>query len=71
MNIAGEKCNNCEKRYLTVYRVPDAVWQNIHPKSPAGLLCPECCDEIVRNLGSCLYWEAELGQFSTEKRRKK
>ena len=65
--LEGEKCDKCGKRYLTVYRVPDSVWENVHPHSPAGLLCPECCDEVVRGLGSILYWEAELGRFPTDK----
>ena len=65
--LEGEKCDKCGKRYLTVYRVPDSVWQNVHPHSPAGLLCPECCDEVVRDTGNTLYWEAELGQFPIDK----
>jgi len=63
----GEKCDRCGKGYSTVYQVSDQVWQNLHMMSPAGFLCPECCDKVATNLGSVLYWEAEPGQFPTEK----
>lgn len=63
----GEKCDRCGKGYSIVYQVSDQVWQNLHMMSPAGFLCPTCCDEVAINLGSVLYWEAEPGQFPTEK----
>jgi len=63
----GEKCDRCGKGYSTVYQVSDQVWQNLHMMSPAGFLCPACCDKVAKDLGSVLYWEAEPGQFPTEK----
>ncbi len=62
-----ERCDRCGKRYSTVYQVSDQVWQNLHMRAPDGLLCPTCCDSVVKDLGSVLYWEAEPGQFPTEK----
>ena len=63
----GEKCDRCGKGYSTVYQVSDQVWQNLHMASPAGFLCPVCCDEVAIDLNTILYWEAEPGQFPTEK----
>jgi len=61
----GEKCQVCERRYLTVYRVPDSVWAKIGPKRPGsgGLLCPECADFLARREGITLYWSAKPNRF--------
>jgi len=62
----GEKCQCCGERYLTVYRLPDTIWDSIiGHKTRAGLLCPVCADEKAREAGITLYWEAAQGEFPT------
>jgi len=63
-----ECCQYCGKSYLTVYCLPDEIWEKIKPSwksEGAGLLCPQCADIIARAKGSSLYWEAAEGQFPT------
>ena len=57
----GELCAACQDRYLTVYRLPDPVWDEI--SAGANLLCPDCADARARKLGIELYWEATVGAF--------
>ena len=60
----GEKCQRCDWVYETVYRIDDSLWERISPKkSKAGLLCPECADELARRQGITLFWEAKQGEY--------
>lgn len=68
MCVDSEVCQKCGASYLTVYRVSDDVWHVITGRiNGGGLLCPCCCDELAREHGFCLYWEAGLHKFPTEK----
>lgn len=62
-----EKCQRCGKEYETVYRVPKEIWAKISPKSNGnGLLCIKCADEVAREKGIELYWEAKEDRFPCE-----
>lgn len=69
-DMQGERCQFCGKIYLTVYRIPDGIWEKIKPKGKtkgAGLACIECADMAAKLEGMSLYWEAADGHFPTEK----
>lgn len=64
----GEVCSACHDPYLTVYLLPDEVWDQI--AAGASLLCPSCADARARKLGIELYWEAEVGEYPRDFRRR-
>ena len=54
--LRGEKCQQCGKRYLTIYALPDEIWEKI--ADGKNLLCPTCADKLAREAGIQLYWAA-------------
>lgn len=64
----GELCQACGDLYQTVYMVPDEVWDQI--AGGANLLCLMCADRRARKLGIELYWEAEVGEYPRDFRRR-
>jgi hypothetical protein len=64
----GESCAACHDPYQTVYHVPDGVWDQI--SGGVNLLCLPCADGRARKLGIELYWEAEVGEFPRDFRRR-
>ena len=63
----GELCCYCQRRYLTVYRIPDEGWERITGrKDGRGLLCPACCDALMKEAGLNPYWEATFDNYPTE-----
>ena len=64
----GELCSGCQDPYLTVYVLPNEVWDQI--SAGASRLCPSCADRRARKLGIELYWEAEVGEFPRDFRRR-
>lgn len=65
---AGDQCADCYEPYLTVYLVPDAVWDQI--AGGASVLCLRCADARARKLGVELCWEAEVDEFPRDFRRR-
>ena len=72
----GELCQRCHRNYQIVYRVPNKVWVMIAPNKGAlgddpgcsgGLLCPECAAASARQKGINLYFEAEPGDWLSNK----
>jgi len=62
----GELCRFCDKRYLTVWRAPDYLWEKMTGiKNGSGLMCPKCFDELARKEGIELYWECREDEFPT------
>lgn len=52
----GPRCNDCGRPYGDEYGfpdlvVPDEVWDQIHERSPGGLLCPSCMCFRAHKLG--------------------
>lgn len=63
--LGGERCDNCDNVYSTIYRLPDELWRKATGRNDGGgLLCPVCIDNLLRGL----YWEADEGRFPTEGR---
>ena len=64
----AEKCYSCGKRYLTVYSVPDEVWEQINPTitRESGFLCIECADKRARDRGIILWWSCGVGKYSDD-----
>lgn len=56
-NWEGEVCDNCGYPYDDDYRVPDEVWEQIHERAPAGLLCMECTEAKAKEIGISLAWD--------------
>jgi len=54
----GELCEECELRYLTVWRVPNDIWEFVSGHiDGSGLLCPSCFETKARGLDLILCWE--------------
>ncbi len=52
-----EHCQDCGKKYNTVYTVPDDVWEKITPEEGEdGFLCIECADKRAYNIGVVFFW---------------
>ena len=66
----GELCSFCKKRYLTVWRCSDKLWEKIEGIISKALICPECFDRIMREKGINLYWECAEEEFPIEKSAK-
>lgn len=65
----GETCNQCKRRYLTIYQLPDSLWTKVTGnKNGEGLLCPDCCDRLARENGIILYWAATEDDFPRKQR---
>ena len=59
-----ETCQDCEKKYSTIYTIPNEVWVKITPKlGEAGLLCIECADKRAAKIGINLYWNAGIDKY--------
>jgi hypothetical protein len=65
---AGDLCADCYEPDLTVFLIPDAVWDQI--AGGASVLCLRCADARARKLGIELYWEAEVNEFPRDFRRR-
>ena len=53
---AGEKCQRCGKRYLTVWQVSDDLWEWVTGiTNGSGLYCMNCFDEMARQKKINLY----------------
>jgi len=63
----SERCRNCGKLYLTVWRAPDRLWELVTGKKETGLLCPICFDRLARQKGIELYWECEENKYPTSR----
>lgn len=64
-----EKCQNCGKRYKTVYRVSDEIWELIKPpfkEKGTGLLCLSCAEAIAKLNNVDVYWEGTIGDFPSK-----
>jgi hypothetical protein len=56
-NTDWEKCQNCGRRYSTVWNCNlDVIWEQIIGKEYAGLYCPMCFDQMAQAKGIRLYW---------------
>lgn len=76
-DMTGEKCNDCGRRYRTVYRIPDNVWSKVAPDKAGlgphaehqfgGLLCIDCASDRARSQGIHLYFEASIGDWRDNK----
>ena len=63
-----EICQNCGKKYLTVWQAPDWLWEKVMGRE-SGLLCMNCFDEKAREEGFGLYWQCEVGEYPNTKPR--
>ncbi len=54
----AERCQDCGRRYLVVWKCSDELWRKITGRGEAGLLCPMCFDKRCRGAGIHLHWEA-------------
>lgn len=69
----GEHCQICDYAYLTIYQLPDEIWNDIKPKGKpegAGLLCISCADRLARNKGYEIYWSGIEKDFPKPKAHK-
>lgn len=54
-SIGGEICQNCNRTYKTIYRVPDEIWEEVTGQKE-GLLCISCFDQLASVKGFKLLW---------------
>ena len=65
----SDKCDDCERDYFIIYRVPSHIWKKIAPKPETlsddsgnyfgGILCPDCAARKARDIGVILQFIAE------------
>ena len=52
----GELCQECGRRYI-LWHSPNDIWATVLPESNgAGLLCPNCFDQLAEQCGLSLEW---------------
>ena len=66
-----ERCESCEHLYSSVWRAPDEIWNKVTGITDgSGLYCVDCFSEIAEQKNIILYWECQMGEFSTIKNEK-
>lgn len=64
----GERCQDCGKRYETVYAAPNHIWNELVNPHGAGMLCLPCFETRCSKAGVVLRWVGEyLGNDSASK----
>ena len=62
----GELCMKCNKRYSTVWKTPDGLWEKVVGfTNESGLMCPNCFDKLAKSRGIYLYWECSEKDYPT------
>jgi len=64
-----EKCVRCKKKFGLIWQIDDDIWKKVQGENNDNL-CANCFDEMARQKGIELYWEATEKEYPIKKLRK-